>query len=199
METPLTPQAGRILQCAERLITCGGYSGFSYADISAEIGITKASIHHHFPRKADMVRELVRRHRTAAAKGLAAMTANIANPLDRLKAYASWWYTCIGDGSMPICVCAMLGAEITSIPAEIATEVRLHFSHLVSWLESAITAGEAGQFMQLQIPPSAEAQAFMATVHGAMLSARAADDPHLFEKIVSSTLERLAAPALTRS
>ncbi|MCP5939979.1 TetR/AcrR family transcriptional regulator, partial [Klebsiella pneumoniae] len=28
-----------------------GYSAFSYADLSKIVGITKASIHHHFPTK----------------------------------------------------------------------------------------------------------------------------------------------------
>jgi TetR/AcrR family transcriptional repressor of nem operon len=29
-----------------------GYNGFTYADIAAELGIAKASLHHHFASKA---------------------------------------------------------------------------------------------------------------------------------------------------
>jgi TetR/AcrR family transcriptional repressor of nem operon len=193
MRSHVTPQTTRILDCAQALIANGGYNGFSYADISAEVGIAKATIHHHFPRKADLVRVLVRRHRTAAVEGMAALNANIANPLGRLRAYADWWSNCIGDGSMSICVCAMLGAEIPSLPPEVAFEVRSHFIHLSEWLESVMSAGEAGQFLQLHATPAAAAQAFMATVHGAMLSARACGDPPLFASIVESTLKQLTA------
>ena len=49
-----------ILASARNLIMSGGYNGFSYADISEVVGIRKASIHHHFPSKVDLVRELVK-------------------------------------------------------------------------------------------------------------------------------------------
>jgi len=184
----------RILECARSLIAAGGYNGFSYADISAEVGITKASIHHHFPKKSDLVRVLLQRYRAEAMEGLAGLSAKIANPLGRLQAYAGWWSTCIGDGSQPICICAMLSAEVPALPAEIATEVRLHFVHLAKWLEGLMADGQAGKSIRLQNTPAAEAHAFMATVHGGMLSARACGDPTLFANIVGAALARLTSP-----
>jgi TetR/AcrR family transcriptional repressor of nem operon len=191
MAANLTPQATRILDCAQALIVTGGYNGFSYADISAHVGITKASIHHHFPKKTDLVRTLVQRYRAAAAEGMAALTANGTGSLDCLDAYVAWWAACIGDGTMPICVCAMLAAETPALPAEVAQEVRLHFAGLAGWLERVMAAGAASRVLQLQAAPADEAQAFMAIVHGAMLSARAYSDPTLFERIVRPALERL--------
>lgn len=41
----------RLLSEAEHLMREKGYSAFSYADLSKIVGITKASIHHHFPTK----------------------------------------------------------------------------------------------------------------------------------------------------
>ena len=41
---------------AERLVQQRGFNGFSYADIAAELGITKASLHYHFASKADLGR-----------------------------------------------------------------------------------------------------------------------------------------------
>jgi TetR/AcrR family transcriptional repressor of nem operon len=192
METELTSQARRILDCAQVLIAAGGYNGFSYADISSEVGITKPSIHHHFPKKAELVRVLVQRHRKAAVEGMAALTANAANPMDRLRAYATWWSACIGDGSMPICVCAMLAGEMPILPTEVGAEVRLHFAHFSDWLENVMLAGETGHFMHLQANPASEAESFMATVHGALLTARATGNPKQFESIVSAALDRLS-------
>lgn len=194
MEAAISSQAARILDSAKAHIASGGYSGFSYADISAEVGITKASIHHHFPKKSDLVRVLLQRYRASAAEGLAALTAKIENPLDRLRAYTAWWATCISDGSMPICICAMLSAEVPSLPDEITTEVRLHFDHLVNWIEGVMVAGRDGRLIHLRDTPVAEAHAFMATVHGAMLSARACGDAALFQRIVGAVMTRLAPP-----
>src|ERR1700712_4098957 len=187
MALELTSQANRILDRAQTLIAAGGYNGFSYADVSVDVGITKASIHHHFPKKAALVRTLLERYRTAAADGLRALQANITGAEAQLRAYAGWWAACITDGSMPICICAMLGAEIPALPDEVAAEVHAHFTLLAGWIEGVISTGaEAGVF-HLRITPAAEAQAFMATVHGAMLSARALGDPSLFKCILDST------------
>jgi TetR/AcrR family transcriptional repressor of nem operon len=193
MVQELTPQATRILDCAQELIAVGGYNGFSYADVSAQVGITKASIHHHFRTKADLVQALVLRYRTAAEEGLAGLAAKIANPTARLKAYASWWSACIADGTMPICICAMLAAEMPSLPEEVAEEVRQHFIHLGAWLERTLAEGKADRSLNLQASPALEAEAFMASVHGAMLSARAKSDPALFETILRGTLKRISA------
>lgn len=185
--------ASRILDRAQTLIAAGGYNGFSYADVSVDVGITKASIHHHFPKKSDLVRSLLVRYRSAAAEGLAALRANIPSAEGQLRAYAGWWSSCIADGSMPICICAMLGAEMPALPDEVAVEVHAHFAFLATWLEGVISTGADAGVFHLRITPAAEAQAFMATVHGAMLSARALGDPLLFKSIVDATLQRLAA------
>ena len=195
MAPELTPQASRILDRAQALIAAGGYNGFSYADVSVDVGITKASIHHHFPKKSDLVRTLLERYRAAAVDGMAALRANIPGADRQLRAYADWWATCISDASMPICICAMLGAELPALPDEVASEVHAHFAFLGGWLESVIATGAADGVFQLRITPAAEAQAFMATVHGAMLSARALGDPSLFKSIVDATLRRLTAVA----
>ena len=43
--------ATQILDAAQRMVQTRGYNGFSYADISDEVGLRKASIHHYFPRQ----------------------------------------------------------------------------------------------------------------------------------------------------
>jgi TetR/AcrR family transcriptional repressor of nem operon len=194
MNELLSTQAGRIVDCAQELIAVGGYNGFSYADISERVGITKASIHHYFPKKSDLVRVLVQRYRGVAAAGLATLAEQVPSPFARLNAYATWWATCIGDGSVPICICAMLAAELPALPTDVAVEVRLYFVELAAWLEAAIAAGRDDRSLASELDPAIEAQAFMATVHGAMLSARVSGDPRLFERSVRAALARMAAP-----
>src|SRR5258706_9278478 len=46
--------AEQILDLAGLLIKTRGYSAFSYQDIADSLGIRKASIHYHFPSKADL-------------------------------------------------------------------------------------------------------------------------------------------------
>ena len=60
----------KILDTAQSLVVAGGYNGFSYADISDAVGIRKASIHHHFPTKAELVQVLVDRYTQRAESGV---------------------------------------------------------------------------------------------------------------------------------
>ena len=52
--------AQQILDVAQDLVRCRGYSAFSYADISKQVGIRKASIHYHFSSKEELGKELRR-------------------------------------------------------------------------------------------------------------------------------------------
>jgi TetR/AcrR family transcriptional repressor of nem operon len=182
-----------ILASARSLIVSGGYNGFSYADIADVVGIRKPSIHHHFPSKAELVRTLVVDYRKAAEEAIGNLERVITEPLDQLRAYIGYWKTCIGDASAPFCVCALLANELPVLPEEIALEVRAYFRFLSGWLTSVLERGAAQGVVKLTDTPRIEAEAFMATVHGAMLSARAYGDTTIFGTIMDPQLARLAA------
>lgn len=182
-----------ILHCARSLLIEGGYNGFSYADIAKVVGIRNASIHHHFPSKSELVRTLVARYREEAAAGIAALERQIAEPADQLRAYIGYWEACIADASAPFCVCALLASQIPVLPEEVALEVRAHFRTLSAWLTSVLERGARQGDLHFTGTAKAEAEGFMASVHGAMLSARAYGDPKIFGVITHPLLERLAA------
>jgi TetR/AcrR family transcriptional repressor of nem operon len=180
-----------ILRCARSLIIAGGYNGFSYADIAKVVGIRNASIHHHFPGKSDLVRTLVARHREAAEAGIANLERHVSDPVAQLRAYIGHWEACIADATAPFCVCALLAGQIPVLPAEVVIEVRAHFRSLSAWLTSVLERGARQGSFQLRDTAKAEAEIFMAAVHGAMLSARAYGDAETFGAITHPLLERL--------
>lgn len=193
MHTELSPKATEIVACARSLLAAGGYNSFSYADISASVHISKASIHHHFPSKAELVRTVLALYREEGRGAMAALRQQIPDPVSQLHAYTEYWAACIRDGSSPICICAMLAAELPAIPGQVADEVRGHFLDLAAWLTSVFARGASLGVFSLQTNPGAEAMAFMATVHGAMLSARAYGAPEVFAAIVQPLMRRLAS------
>ncbi len=191
----LSNTADEILACARSLIVAGGYNGFSYADIADVVGIRKASIHHHFPNKVDLVKALLVQHRERTAEGVANLQRAIADPMEQLRAYVKYWETCILDLSAPFCVCALLAGELPVLPEEVAVEVRAYFRFLSSWMASVLEQGVQEGRIRLTQTPQVEAEILMATVHGAMLSARAYQDATMFGSIALTQLERLAAEA----
>ena len=194
MLTELSPKAAEIVACARLLLAAGGYSGFSYADISAAVNISKPSIHHHFATKAELVHVVLVRYREETRAGVAALEQQTPDPVAQLHMYTAYWTVCIRDGSLPFCVFAMLAAELPAIPREVADEVRGHFSELSAWLASVLTRGASQKVFFLQATPEEEAKTLMATVHGAMLLARALGDPEVFPGIVAPLIRRLTTP-----
>lgn len=193
MSTP-SSTSEQILTSARSLLVAGGYNGFSYADISDIVGIRKASIHHHFPSKVDLVRTLVRQYRESAEIGLTELAAAIPDSLELLQSFAGNWARCIEDASIPFCVCALLASELPALPPEVASEVGAYFRYLSTWLTGVMQRG-AEQGLTLEASAEVEAEMFMAIVHGAMLSARAQKNPALFDAILKPTLLRLSPQA----
>ena len=74
-------------------------------------------------------------------QGLQSLNDSIPDPYARLVAYSRYWADCIQESNPPICICALLAAELPSIPAEVAEEVTGHFNDLQTWLTQTMTEG----------------------------------------------------------
>ena len=190
--TNLTSTSDEILASARVLIMNGGYNGFSYADIAETVGIRKASIHHHFPSKVDLVRTLVKRYREDAEAGFNGLEQRVSDPLELLKVYAGHWAQCIEDASRPFCVCALLASELPALPKDVASEVQGFFRFLSKWIVSVMERGSRDGSLKLSSAPKIEGEAFLAKIHGAMLSARVYGSPEVFAMVLNAEIERLS-------
>ena len=78
----------RILDIAERLVQTRGFNGFSYADIAEALHVTKASLHYHFPAKADLGARLIERYERNFVAALARIDAECRDARAKLRRYA---------------------------------------------------------------------------------------------------------------
>ena len=186
-----SPKAREIMANTRQLLTVGGYKSFSYADLAERVGIRKASIHHHFPSKEDLVHAVVQEYRAEARAGMEAMDQQIHDPLIKVKGYADFWSACIKDGTSSFCICVMLAVELPTLPADIAAEVTGHFSDLSDRLASLLRAGETQGVFKLNETAEVEASALMAGIHGAMLAARAFNNPLVFDQIAWPLINKI--------
>ena len=184
--------AERIAGEGRRLIMMRGYNGFSYADIAEAIGIRKASIHHHFAGKNDLVMAVVAQSRAVIRTQMELLAQTEPDAIEQLRGYAGYWERCIADDSAPFCVAAMLAAELPTLPVDVAGAVRAHFAELSEWLAHVLALGVRQGSVTLVRSPAEEADAFMAAIYGAMLSARAFGDPARFVAITETLLSRVA-------
>lgn len=189
----MTGTAEKLIAETAGLIVDRGYNGFSYADLAERFGIRKASIHHHFPSKADLVVAVVERGRAGIQAQIALLDDDPATAMDRLLAYTGYWERCILDQTSPFCLAGVLAAELPALPEEIGVVVRGHFGDLRRWVEGVLTRGAAEGSMTLEESPAVEAEIFVASVYGAMLAARAFDDPTRFSVVVEAAIRRIKA------
>ena len=163
----MATMAERILDTAQALAQVRGYNGFSYADISAELAITKPSIHYHFPSKADLAEALVARYRQRFAAVRQGVGDAASGARERLVGYARLYAEVFTDGGR-MCLCGVFAADAASLPPGAQHAVAAFFDDQERWVAAAFA--EAGL-------PAARAhgaaQAFLAALEGALLLARA--------------------------
>jgi TetR/AcrR family transcriptional regulator, transcriptional repressor for nem operon len=184
--------ASRILDIAERLVQSRGFNGFSYADIAAELSVTKASLHYHFPGKAELGEALIVRYAQRFAAALATIDEQGGDAGAQLAAYAAIYGDVLRDQRM--CLCGMLAADYETLPEPMQAAVIRFFDDNETWLVSVLERGVEEGTLRLAGPPRAAAQTIVSGLEGAMLVARPYGDATRFEAAAAGLLTSIAAP-----
>ena len=181
--------ADRILDVAERLVQTRGFNGFSYADISAEVGITKASLHYHFRTKAELGCRLIERYSQAFASALAAIDARPSDAAAKLELYIRLYADVLRQERM--CLCGMLAAEHSTLPPPMQDAIRRFFDMNEEWLAAVVEQGRETGTVRFDGPAREVAQLLFGSLEGAMLVARSYDDMARFELLATRLLDDL--------
>jgi TetR/AcrR family transcriptional repressor of nem operon len=180
----------RILDVAERLVQVRGFNGFSYADIAAELAITKASLHHHFPSKAGLGEALIVRYTERFAEALAAIDAQVPAAPAKLDAYAGLYVDVLRKERM--CLCGMLAAEYQTLPAAVQDAVLAFLDENEDWLERVLEQGREDGSLRFTATTRETARSILGGLEGAMLVARSRGELASFQTGATLLLTGLA-------
>jgi TetR/AcrR family transcriptional regulator, transcriptional repressor for nem operon len=183
--------AERILDIAEGLVQVRGFNNFSYADIATELGITKASLHYHFPGKAELGQALVTRYAERFSAALSQIDRDLPDARAKLEAYANLYAEVLRGKRM--CMCGILAAEYQTLPKPMRAEVISFFDENQRWLAGVLTEGQAEGTLRLTGTPEDVAQGILSTLEGAMLVARPYGDLGRFNAAAGQLLSGLSA------
>src|SRR5258708_13574951 len=161
---------GRILALAGRVVQTRGFNGFSYADIAASLGVTKASLHYHFPAKAELGRSLIGRYEKNFLAALAGIDRTATKAKDKLRRYAGIYAEVLNDGRM--CLCGMLAAEYATLPKAMQKELRHYFEENERWLAQVLEAGRRSGGLEFSGAPRGAAPLLGGPLEGAMMPPR---------------------------
>lgn len=174
----------RIVSVAARAIRRSGYDGTGVADIMKEAGLTHGAFYAHFTSREAMLAEAAGRacaESAAAAADLASSVAPDAALTSMLGAYLSREHLAHAETGCPL---AALGSETPRQAAEVRRVTTRHIKETVDLL--------ARQSPDWGTPDAHErALVTVATMVGALMLARAVDDPGLSDSLREAGLKYL--------
>jgi TetR/AcrR family transcriptional regulator, transcriptional repressor for nem operon len=183
--------ASRILDVAERLVQSRGFNAFSYADVASELAVTKASLHYHYPGKAELGEALIARYAQRFGEALTAIDAQGGDAAARLAAYAAIYGDVLRSERM--CLCGMLAADYETLPPPMQEAVIRFFDENTAWLAGVIEQGVQEGTLRSSGSPEEAAQALLGGLEGAMLVARPYGDVKRFEAAAAGLLRSVGA------
>lgn len=189
-----TDTATEILTAARALMMERGYNGFSFRDVAAVVGIKSASIHYHYPTKADLAEAAARDYRLVSEAQIQALEAERA--VDLLRAYGALFIETLEDEGKA-CLGGVLAVDVTTLPPPVVAEVKLFFRNQERWVSGVLRCGQDAGEIRSDLDPDAFAALFVSALEGALMVARGVDDPdHLAQALEHLLLIAGASPSL---
>lgn len=170
--------AGKLIELAEEAICTKGYASFSFRELANRLGIKSASVHYHFPTKADLGLAVAKGYRQRYSDALAQIERQHSGAHQRLQALVSIYRQEMLT-SQRMTLCCMLAAEKLQLPDALQEELRGFYRMNINWLMQATGQSE-----------DRAAQIF-ALLQGAFTGGQTLGDAAYFDAAVAG-IERLA-------
>lgn len=158
-----------ILEEAQNLWLAQGYNGFSIRDVGAAVGISSASVHHHFPTKSDLAAAVLTRHRERLNKLLAAIAAEHENWQTRITNVIAVFSPKYSANSLLL---ALASADYAALSTQAKAEVQLLHENLTGWLARFTSEAIKRDELPSHTAPADVALTLLSTLQGALLLGR---------------------------
>ena len=169
----------QILNEAESRVRTGGYNNVSFRDLADAVGIKSASVHYHFPTKADLGVALAERYTDNFMLSLG-NAKNDSND-DPFASYIDLFRHAL-NVDKKMCLCGLLGAELDGLPTDVRLATRRFFERNLEWLSEA----HQHKYGSSKKAASTEAIKLISLLEGALLVSRSLDDASLFDQAVNA-------------
>lgn len=160
-----------ILALADQLVKSVGYGAFSYADLSEKLGITKASIHHHFPHKEDLGAALCDAYAGRMKRGFEKAEAAQGTAWAKLQRYFEQGSALVADHAKN-CPLAALQAQVNTLPEPMKERLKRLDELELGFFARVLTAGRDAGELSFRGAPEAQAALMLSAYKGALAFAR---------------------------
>jgi TetR/AcrR family transcriptional repressor of nem operon len=161
-----------ILDLAESFLQDKGYNGFSYAHISAELGVKNAAIHYHFPSKEVLAGAVIQRYRDRFQLWINNARIKNLSPQEKLDWFFSIYTNTRADNGK-VCLAGSLETEFNSLPASLREQTEALTRELLAWLQATLNEGREAGVFHFSGDPASKAALILSSLQGALQMARA--------------------------
>ena len=181
-----------IMDVAQDLIQRRGVNGMSFQDISDAVKIRKASIHHHFASKQDLVEALLVRYRAEFGVLLTEILDSRAKAKGKLLRYGALFEGTLQAGNQDkSCLCGMLAAEVFSLDDGPVRSVKGFMQDNVKFLTKVLKEGKKDGSLAIRGNVEDSASMILAAFEGGLLVARADGGPEQLSAIIRNLVSLL--------
>ncbi len=174
-----------LIEAGRDLMLEKGWTGFSYKDIADQVGIRKASIHHHFPKKEDLGLAIIASWQQMMEGIFRGVESEHANIYERLEALQTAVLN--HQDIKHICPAGILDADFMNLPESMQEQTRLMHERRLALYSSWLAEGRKQKTLSFTGDPEDQAIAILSGFQGAMQVERT---------MQNGTLKRYAAHVL---
>jgi TetR/AcrR family transcriptional repressor of nem operon len=179
-----------ILDVAQDLIQRLGVNGMSYQDISEVVGIRKASVHTHFPKKEDLLVALLDRYSDRFLRIFDGILASSDSSEVKLRRYCGLFEATLSSGNQDkACLCAMLGAELQALNDPSVERVRNFYQANRERLATLLDAGQRDGSFCFPGDVQMMASLIFGLLEGGMLVSRVQGGAEQFHRDIEQLLQ----------
>ncbi len=179
-----------LLQTAETLVRRKGMDAFSFADLAKAASIQKASVHYHFPTKADLAVTLVEDYAQRFLSDLARIDRQETTAGSKLIAYLKLYRRALAGGKQ-LCLCVAMSASRDSFNDDVLAHLKQFHAQSVDWLVAVFEKAKSDGSIEHVVDATAEAKATLALVQGAQLLARERKNARAYDEATELLARRV--------
>jgi TetR/AcrR family transcriptional repressor of nem operon len=170
-----------LLKAAADKVRSGGYSNFSFRELAKEVGIKSASVHYHFPTKADLGAAVARQYTDDFMSLLGEPETLRKADINPIEVYVGLFRQALLE-DRKMCLCGLLGAETDCLPEKVKDETKRFFKLNLDWLQLAYKLNNPSDYQQ-------KAANALSLLEGAMMVSNAVGDDHFFDQATNCLKE----------
>lgn len=175
-----------ILDVSENLIRRVGLNAMSYKDISDKVGIRKASIHHHFAKKENLVDALLERCHSDYGRYYRTIVEQEATAPAKLRQFSGVFEEGLKSGRL--CLVGSLGSVVNTLQPNTQNILETTIQQTIDIISDVFSQGRREGSLSLHGSDEEVAKAFFSLLVGAQISCRSIGGTASFHQVIESLI-----------